>query len=50
MHPVQYFSAIRKQEMTPCPATGDRVEVSIPSEVRETERDRDRVIPPLGVT
>ena len=49
MHPVQYFSAIRKQEMTPRPATGDRVEVSIPSEVRETETDKHHMISLLGV-
>ena len=39
MYTMQYFSAIRKQEMMASPATGSRVEMIIPSEVRETERE-----------
>ena len=49
MYTMQYFSAIRKQEMMASPATGSRVEMIIPSEVRETGRDKYHVISPLGV-
>ena len=34
----------------PSPATGNKVEMIILSEVRETERDKYHVISPVGVT
>ena len=36
---VQYISAIKKQEKVPRSASGKKVEMIIPREVRETGRD-----------
>ena len=37
IYTMQYFSKIRKQEIMPSPAPGNKVEMIIPSEVRERQ-------------
>ena len=49
MNTMQYFSRMRKQEIMPSSATGKKVEMIIPSEVRETETDKHHMISLLGV-
>ena len=41
---VQQFSTLKKQEIRPSMATGKKVEMIIPSEVRETGRDKYHMI------
>ena len=48
MYTMQYFSTIRTWEIMPCPAAGNKVEMIISSEVRETGRDNYHMISPLG--
>ena len=40
MYTVQYFSTIKKSEIMPKPATGEKIEMIILSEVRNAERDK----------
>ena len=49
MDTMWYFSTIKKQKMMPSSATGKKVEMIIPSEVRETETDKHHMISLLGV-
>ena len=49
IYTMQHFSMIKKQEIMPSPAPGNKVEMIILIEVRETERDKYHVILPLSV-
>ena len=49
MYTIQYFSTIKNQEIMSSLATEKKVEMIIPSEVRETETDKHHMISLLGV-
>ena len=46
---MQYFSTTKKQEILPSPASGKKLEMIIPSEVRKTRTDMCHMISLLGV-
>ena len=49
IYPKQYFSTIKKQEIMSSPASEKKLEMIIPSEVRETGTDTCHMMSLLGV-
>ena len=48
MYTIQYFSTIKNQEIMSSLATEKKVEMIIPSELRQTWRDKYHIISLLG--
>ena len=48
MYTIQYFSTIKNQEIMSSLATEKKVEMIIPSELRQTGRDKYHMISLLG--
>ena len=49
LYTMRYSSTIKKQEIMSSPASEKKLEMIIPSEVRETDTDKHHMISLLGV-